>query len=493
VAFSSRNISFSRAHLHIKNGSTSAFKTSKHCIMRLDRPVKTIAIIGGGPSGAIALNTLLEEGEFEEIVLFERRDQLGGIWNLNDSKSDSALNLTAEGVKDYSPNIPVFESNELIREGHDSPHQKFYGTAGYPGMRTNVTEDLMTFSDDTKWPRLIPPEEAGFTNAEAVHAYLLKYFEKVKSKANYKIELQTSVEEVTKAGDKFQLVLKKDLSDGKERWYKQQFDAVIIAPGNFNVPFIPTKYPGILDVNKDVLFHSRFYKNNKQFTNKTVLVVGSRVSGVDMVKLISPVAKELYISHRSTPSTIKSQNLSNVWKKPDISKVEQRDDGKVSVQFKDDTEVVFDYIVFATGYQLSFPFLKKFDPDFTTGNRINNLYLHTFYTPDPLLISIGLYVSSLSYRAFEYQAITAARFLSGKGELPSKEEQQKWYNDRVDQYGDSKDFYFLNFDENLDIFDELINVGGGIEGKRRYFVLTEDQHRSREAARRRLEGLADTI
>jgi len=42
--------------------------------------VKRVAIIGGGATGLVTLKTLLEEGAFETVRLFERRGDVGGVW-----------------------------------------------------------------------------------------------------------------------------------------------------------------------------------------------------------------------------------------------------------------------------------------------------------------------------------------------------------------------------------------------------------------------------
>ena len=50
-----------------------------------DVPDKRIAIVGGGTSGIVMLKTLIDDLPKDvtrtwEIVLFERRDDIGGIW-----------------------------------------------------------------------------------------------------------------------------------------------------------------------------------------------------------------------------------------------------------------------------------------------------------------------------------------------------------------------------------------------------------------------------
>lgn len=43
-------------------------------------PIKSIAIIGAGPAGAIAIDALAQEAAFDTIRVFERREKAGGCW-----------------------------------------------------------------------------------------------------------------------------------------------------------------------------------------------------------------------------------------------------------------------------------------------------------------------------------------------------------------------------------------------------------------------------
>jgi len=43
-------------------------------------PYQRILIIGGGPSGLVALRNLVERGNFPHVRLYERRDDIGGVW-----------------------------------------------------------------------------------------------------------------------------------------------------------------------------------------------------------------------------------------------------------------------------------------------------------------------------------------------------------------------------------------------------------------------------
>ena len=42
--------------------------------------VRSIAVIGAGPAGAIAVDALAQEKECDTIMVFERREKAGGCW-----------------------------------------------------------------------------------------------------------------------------------------------------------------------------------------------------------------------------------------------------------------------------------------------------------------------------------------------------------------------------------------------------------------------------
>lgn len=42
--------------------------------------IKSVAIIGAGPAGAIEIDALAQEKAFDSIRVFERREKAGGCW-----------------------------------------------------------------------------------------------------------------------------------------------------------------------------------------------------------------------------------------------------------------------------------------------------------------------------------------------------------------------------------------------------------------------------
>ena len=41
---------------------------------------KSVLVIGAGPAGLVGLRNLVERGAFEHVELWERRDDVGGVW-----------------------------------------------------------------------------------------------------------------------------------------------------------------------------------------------------------------------------------------------------------------------------------------------------------------------------------------------------------------------------------------------------------------------------
>jgi hypothetical protein len=88
---------------------------------------------------------------------------------------------------------------------------------------------------------------------------------------------------------------------------------------------------------------------------------------------------------------------------------------------------------------------------------VPNLYQHVVYTPDPTLLFVGAVGAGLTFKVFEWQAVLAARILSGRASLPSPEEQKKWEQDRIAIKGDGPKFtmVFPDFEEYFETLRKL--------------------------------------
>lgn len=89
------------------------------------------------------------------------------------------------------------------------------------------------------------------------------------------------------------------------------------------------------------------------------------------------------------------------------------------------------HVILCTGYHLTLPFLPQLHSDdtpvnkasdtvlATDGSQFHNLHKDIFYIPDPTLIFIGVPFFTATFTLFEFQAMAAAKVLSGKAILPS--------------------------------------------------------------------------
>lgn len=434
--------------------------------------VKKVAIIGGGASGAITLDSLVAENTFDEIVLYERRDVLGGIWVLDLDPIKTPADIVKPGrlSRDIDPPLknPFADgyTDSRIRSLW-TKQERFEQTPAYDGMATNIIEKLMTFSDQKQW---LPEGNNKYVDRSAVRDYIDRYISRNKDKENVKLVLGTTVEDLEKVAPRadsdlpylFKLTLRRRLQDGTDEWFQNTFDAVIVTVGHYHIPFIP-EVPGLREFQEErphAIQHAKFFRNAVPYTNKTVLVIGSRALGADLTKFSADTAVEVYQLIRNVEGTRRFSRKSNVTFKPIVTRYEKTDKGFNAV-FSDGTVLENpDVVVYATGYQFLYPFLVRSLGDITLDGRIvPDLYQHTFLVKDPLITFVGVPTDAISFRAFEYQAILTARYLAGKVSLPPVSEQRKWLEDRFNEKGATRAYHTIGALDALDYVKTLLELG----------------------------------
>lgn len=83
----------------------------------------------------------------------------------------------------------------------------------------------------------------------------------------------------------------------------------------------------------------------------------------------------------------------------------------------------------------------------TDGTQVHNLHRDIFYIPDPTLAFVGIPFYTATFTLFEFQAIAVAAFLSGRAQLPSKEELRTEYQNKVARKGRGRSFHSLRGEE----------------------------------------------
>jgi hypothetical protein len=156
----------------------------------------------------------------------------------------------------------------------------------------------------------------------------------------------------------------------------------------------------------------------------------------------------------------------NIATKPSIANITTSNNER-TVHFVDGTSVSgVDAIIFGTGYTWSLPFLPHVE---VRNNRVPGLYQHVVYQKDPTLLFVGAVGAGLTFKIFEWQAVLAARILSGRATLPSLKEQQHWEQELIRKKGDGPAFtvVFPEFESYFETVRKLAGYPGkGQPGRR---------------------------
>ncbi|KAH9000382.1 FAD/NAD-P-binding domain-containing protein [Lactarius akahatsu] len=291
-----------------------------------DVPDKRIAIVGGGTAGIVMLKTLVDDlpkdlTQTWEIVLFEQRDDVGGIWYPDP----------------HTPHPPDLPESPL-----------------YPRLRTNTPHPSMTIPQFQ-----FPPGTALFPN----HAFVHQYHKSMISRWNLSsyIHLRHEVLAADWHGDNvsghWQLTA---LDRTHNRTVHAGFDHLVVASGHNQYPYEP-KFQGqqVWEASAPgrKVLHSIFYREPEVYRGRNVLVVGGGASGRDISQQVVRFANSTYVSLRSDSMRLLPLPFPHI---PGVERV-----GAIShftphaPVFEDGTSLPqIDTVLLATGYELRVPFLS---------------------------------------------------------------------------------------------------------------------------------------
>ncbi|KAK3952484.1 flavin dependent monooxygenase [Pseudoneurospora amorphoporcata] len=379
--------------------------------------VKNIAIIGAGPAGLAAAKFLIAQRVFEDIVIFERQDEVGGAWHYSREPTHT---LHVPQVSAYCPPDPPL---------HPKGKPPVFPSPMYEVLHTNIPRHLMQFSD-----KPFPEDSLIFPSRETVQEYVVDYAKDIR----HLIRFSTLVQDVR---------LRQD-SDGWDQWdvdaltletgevTTTTYDAVVVASGHYYTTYIP-QVKNIAKFHKahpNIITHSKLYRTPEFFANKKTIVVGNSASGIDIAAQISRVSQQplLMSVHSATPPAhlewIGGEEV------PVIEEflVEER-----GVRFEGGrVEKDIDAIVYATGYLFTFPFLKSLQPPLVSdGRRVYGLYRDLIHIDHPTLVFPGLPIKVVPFPFTESQAAIFSRTWANLLPLPSVEEMKKWEDEEAEKRG----------------------------------------------------------
>lgn len=392
---------------------------------------------------------MIAERAFSRIAIFEQRANVGGLWNYIACPDDATRGVVPQTNPHAERDEPIWQDNDArgVPDQQTSDQAEFMSPV-YDRLETNIPRGLMGFSD-LNWPddcQLFPG-----------HDGVLKYIECYAEHLQHLIQLQTQVLEVKRSPDGHWVVKSKRLARKEANNVEEQvFDAVVVANGHFNVPYIPS-VPGIDAWNEaypGTILHSKFYRKPEQYGGEKVIIVGNSASGVDIGSQVAMTCKSPMLVSQKSESFLQPETSSTKVEKPEIVEYVVRDR---RVRFADgSTESGVDAILYCTGCFYSYPFLKSLDPPVvTTGEYVENLYQHVFYRPDPTLAFVALNQKVIPFPIAEAQAAVIARVWSGRLSLPTELEMRDWERQTLQETGGGRNFHVLKFPKDADYINML--------------------------------------
>lgn len=237
---------------------------------------RRVAVIGAGPAGAIATDALVREQAFATVRVFERRAGIGGSW-IHTPHLPAGIPSLADvlaGVADVAVPIPaqlpaVTAASEPVN-GHQ---RRFSDTAIHEHLHSNITPEIMSFSTEP-FPGTLSERalaEYGPGAPFRHHGVIREWVEGIFARGDHEklVELETTVERAEKAGGEWVLTLRKE-GGGRNYWWREHFDALVVATGHYNVPWFP-EIDGLLEWDSKFprsVVHSKHFRSTEQFRNK---------------------------------------------------------------------------------------------------------------------------------------------------------------------------------------------------------------------------------
>lgn len=401
----------------------------------MTQDANAVCVIGAGSSGIVAMKVLQQYGI--PAVCFEKGSGIGGNWRF---QNDNGM------------------------------------SAAYRSLHINTSKERMAYSD---YP--MPDDYPDYPH----HSQILEYFEDYVDHFGIRddIRFNTSVESVEPLDDEHgggRWRVEVEGTDGRE---SHEFRAVLVANGHHwsqNWPSFEGEFDG-------QILHAHAYKTPDGYEDKNVCIVGIGNSGVDIACEVSRIAESTWVSTRRSAHVVPKyafgkpidQYTSSIGSKlplwiqnlgfelilkitngsqerfgvplpkhrllqahPTISSdfLHQVGHGEIEVKpnierldgdgirFVDGSREEVDILIYATGYQIRFPFLAD-DIVHPEHNSVR-LYRNVVHPERPGLYFIGL-VQPLGavMPISEAQSEWVARLLAKKAALPDRATMEKRINE----------------------------------------------------------------
>ncbi|KAJ6617707.1 hypothetical protein B0H10DRAFT_2164370 [Mycena sp. CBHHK59/15] len=368
---------------------------------------RRILVVGGGPCGLVSLRNLIDSGQFDEVVLAERRDDVGGVWYLED-----------------------------VPKSTPPRNRPFWPSPAYPGLVGNVLSEYLSFSHH---PFPAPDSKVHpYPTLAETHAYLRRFASPYIASGQIRLSTEVlSVDELP--GARGWSVTTRDWRKGKDGEVSVEiWDAVVVATAWYDHPSWPESTPGLAEARAAGLAtHAQIWYGPDGYKGKRVVVVGNANSANDIVcQLVTVAGAPVYRS-------IRRQGLrrfaflpdSRVIDVPPITRYTVNSERKLDLQFHDGSTLTdIDTVVLGTGYSAAAaPFVRVLQPPspstalqkltpltstHTVPARIPALYQHILYAHAPTLAFIGTVMSYTPFTLADVASTWLTLVFSGQLAIP---------------------------------------------------------------------------
>ena len=250
-----------------------------------DSELLRVAIIGAGSAGMTATKQILETAAKSaskvDVVVFERRGNVGGIWQYDEDVKSGYLAWESEQATLQPVEEGGGQRKSRLRYGWEN---KWPPGAMFDGLRTNIPSDLMAYRDAP-----FAPDTNLFPSRKTVQQYLEGYAKRHNLLSCIRFNTIVTILKKTDHSKQWLIKTKSSLNDpsistSKEDGY-ESFSHVIVCHGRCNTPNIPN-ISG-LETFKGRVLHSAWYRDPSKIMERDILVVGNASSGMDIARELS--------------------------------------------------------------------------------------------------------------------------------------------------------------------------------------------------------------
>lgn len=160
-----------------------------------------------------------------------------------------------------------------VAEPVNSHQQRFSDTAIHTNLHSNITPELMSFTQEPFPDKLSDRSLAEYGPGAPFrhHSTIREWIEGMFSRGGHEklLELSTTVERAEKIRGEWVLTLRKEYL-GRNYWWREVFDALVVATGHYNVPWFP-EVPGLLEYDEKfpgAIVHSKHFRDGSKFKGK---------------------------------------------------------------------------------------------------------------------------------------------------------------------------------------------------------------------------------